>query len=419
MNLCPDFGVRWLFLDLNSYFASCEQQEFPDLRNEPVIVVPFDSNATCAIAASYEAKRLGIKTGTNVGDARSICPKLRVIPARHDVYRHYHEKVIEEVIKHTPIRKVWSIDELESPLSENHRTKEAAEGLALRIKEGLRRNVGECIRASIGLAPNSFLGKVATDMQKPNGLVTLEGHNMLDRLSTLSLRDLPGIGKNMEIRLKRGGIFTVRDLWNCDPKRARKVWGGVGGERFWYNLHGVEVPTLPTTRGMIGHSRVLDPEFRGHDAAYQIARRLTAKAVQRMRREGFMATGFSLSVKSVDRVRWGIDFRMPETDAVQEILTVLDHLWTGVGAYVPDRLLQVCVNLHGLIAITESTGDLFNQPTPEEIKRRPGIDQAIEKINKKHGAQTINFGMIPALRGAAIGTKIAFSRIPDSAEFEE
>ena len=232
MNLCPDFGVRWLFLDLNSYFASCEQQEFPDLRNEPVIVVPFDSNATCAIAASYEAKRLGIKTGTNVGDARSICPKLRVIPARHDVYRHYHEKVIEEVIKHTPIRKVWSIDELESPLSENHRTKEAAEGLALRIKEGLRRNVGECIRASIGLAPNSFLGKVATDMQKPNGLVTLEGHNMLDRLSTLSLRDLPGIGKNFGMLLNYTQVKSkitylvsptttttiVDDLLNMSPK---------------------------------------------------------------------------------------------------------------------------------------------------------------------------------------------------------
>lgn len=105
-------GLRWLYIDLNSYFASVEQQLDKRLRGRPVAIVPTETEATCAIAASYEAKALGIKTGTMIYEARKLCPDLITVPARHNAYVHYHHKIMEEIEKHIPITRKCSVDEV-------------------------------------------------------------------------------------------------------------------------------------------------------------------------------------------------------------------------------------------------------------------------------------------------------------------
>lgn len=429
MNLIPETGVKYMFLDLNSFFASCEQQDFPDLRGEPVIVVPCDSDYTCAIAASYEAKAYGVKTGTKVHEAKRIIgKKLRIVPARHKAYRQFHDMVIAEVVKYTPIRKVWSIDEFDSRVMPRHQTREGAEALGQQIKKGLRENIGPWIRASIGFAPNSYLGKIATDLQKPDGLVILEGKDLPHALNGLTLRDLCGIGYNMEKRLHRAGVHSVMDLWNCSPKQARAIWHSVGGERFWYNLRGVVIPETETERNCIGHSRVLDTHLRDAASAFQVMRRLVAKAVQRMRREGFMTCHLSLSIRTVRDEKWGIDLRIPQSDDVRDILHFFESLWhQGILPRLKDRIKHVAIMLSSLIETEFATDDLFQKLEREERKdalaiRRTAptpIETIMEKINEKFGPQSINLGMIPELNGAAIGTKIAFSRVPDIAEFGE
>ena len=165
---------KWLFLDLNSYFASVEVQERPELRGKPVAIVPMPTDYTVAIAANYAAKAYGVKTGTPILEAKRLCPDLCCVLARHDLYVRYHHRILAEVIKHIPINKVCSIDELSSRLPPRQQNRIEAEAVARRIKEGLRKHLGEAITCSIGIAPNSFLAKVATDMQKPDGLVVLE-----------------------------------------------------------------------------------------------------------------------------------------------------------------------------------------------------------------------------------------------------
>lgn len=279
--------LKWLFLDLNSYFASVEQQENPALRGKPVAVVPMDTPHTCAIAASYEAKAYGIKTGTIIRDAKRMCPGLICVQARHDKYVTYHHRILEEVIKHTPINKIWSIDEFDSRLPPAKRNEKSAREIAMRIKHGIWNNIGPAISCSIGVAPNTLLGKIASDMEKPDGLVILKPEDLPGRLLDLKLTAIPGIGLNMERRLHRGGITSMEQLWNTSPKQARKIWGSVQGERFWYWLHGYDFPPLETSRSVIGHSRVLDPAMRAPDPARQMARRLLTKAVRRMRRQDF------------------------------------------------------------------------------------------------------------------------------------
>lgn len=421
----PPRGVRWLFLDLNSYFASCEQQVQPHLRGKPVAVVPMPTDTTCAIAASIEAKLYGIKTGTNIREAREMCPDLHCVLARHDLYVRYHHQVIEEVARHTPIGKVWSIDELASRLLPLKQSVTEAAALAHRIKAGLKKNVGECIRCSIGLAPNAWLAKVATDMKKPDGLVVLEAANLPGPLLDLELQDLCGIGPNMAARLNRSGIWTVQQLWDTSPKQMRAIWKSVEGERFWYRLHGYDVPDLETGKSVVGHSRVLDFESRRPDVARDVCRRLTVKACQRLRRYDMYATQFYLSVRLCDGRRWAHDVRLSPANDTLTFVRLTHALWDMMTeAVLPDRIQKVSITLMGLQDGIETTGDLFEtvqrpaRPAPASVRGR-ALSEAMDRISKTYGAHAVHFGVQPKTQAGFVGTKIAFSRVPELAEFSD
>lgn len=416
----PDLhGVRWLFLDLNSYFASCEQQESPALRGRPVAVIPTPTDATCAIAASYEAKAYGIKTGTPIWEAKQRCPALVCVLARHDVYVRYHHLVIEEVARHTPVGKIWSIDEMASKLLPTKGSVAEATALAQRIKDGLRRNVGECIRASIGLAPNSYLGKVASDMQKPDGLIVLEGTNLQERMLTLCLRDLPGIGHNMEVRLNRAGIWTMKQLWDVTAKQMRGLWRGVEGERFWYRLHGYDVPDLPTSKSVIGHSRVLDPDSRRPDVAMTVCRRLIVKTCQRLRKSNMFATHFYLSVNLSDGRRWEHDIKLAPACDTLTFLRLTHELWAAMATQMqPVAVKKISVCVSGLQEVAETTGDLFAPIVPRKPKS-DALSKAMDEIARDYGPDILHFGVHPRTQAGYVGTKIAFTRVPEMDEFTE
>jgi DNA polymerase-4 len=109
-------SLRWLYVDFNSYFASVEQQLRPELRGQPIAVVPVETDSTCAIAASYEAKAFGVKTGTPIYEAKRLCPGLTCVLARHERYVEFHHRLIEEIERHIPVTAVCSIDEVASRL---------------------------------------------------------------------------------------------------------------------------------------------------------------------------------------------------------------------------------------------------------------------------------------------------------------
>lgn len=417
-------SLKWLFLDLNSYFASVEQQENPALRGKPVAVVPMDTPHTCAIAASYEAKAYGVKTGTIIRDAKKMCPALRCVLARHNVYVDYHHRILDEVIKHVPINKVWSVDELSSRLPPRfHDNEDEIAKTVRKLKDGVARNVGEAIKFSVGIAPNSFLAKVATDMQKPDGFVILRPDDLPGPLFDLKLTDFPGINVNMLRRLNNAGVHSVEDLWNVSPKHARKIWGSVSGEKFWYNLRGFEIPEQQTKTSMLGHSRVLDPELRKPAPARLVARRLTIKAATRLRRQDFYATRFCLSARILDGPKWSAELQTSPSQDNFTFLNMLDDLWAAmIAGYNPHKLKKIAVTFHGLCKSGEITPDLFDassQSYEKLQKKNDAISNAMDSLNRKYGAETVNVGVSPQTRAGYVGTKIAFSRIPDREEFYE
>ena len=157
-------ALNWLFVDLNSYFASVEQEARPDLRGRPVGVVPMMADTTVCIAASYEAKAHGVKTGTVVADAKRMCPGLVLVEARHELYVDYHHRIVEAVESCLPVTAVLSIDEMACRLMGRERSLLAAMELGRRVKARIRETVGETLRSSVGLATNRYLAKVASYM---------------------------------------------------------------------------------------------------------------------------------------------------------------------------------------------------------------------------------------------------------------
>src|SRR5947209_1906793 len=197
---------------MNAYFASVEQQERPELRGKPVAVVPVQAETTACIAASYEAKRFGVRTGVRVSDARRLCPGIRLVAARPELYIATHHCIIAAVETCLPVTAVLSVDEMVCRLRGPDRHPEAAVNLARQVKEAIWRDAGRCLNCSAGLAPNRFLAKVAADMQKPDGLTVILPEELPGRLHGLRLTDLPGIAGRMERRLHAAGVTEVRQL---------------------------------------------------------------------------------------------------------------------------------------------------------------------------------------------------------------
>jgi nucleotidyltransferase/DNA polymerase involved in DNA repair len=211
-------AVQWLFLDLNAFFASCEQQEAPALRGKPVIVVQTLTDSAVAIAASYAAKAFGIKTGTIVNEARRLCPDVMPVQANHRLYTEYHERILAAVDTCLPVEKVMPIDEMACRLMGTERQVDVACTLALRVKRALREQVGECLTCSIGIAPNVFLGKVGSDLQKPDGLVVITHEDLPGILLGLDLQDIYGIGDDLaRLRTRRLALRDNRGLLRRAP----------------------------------------------------------------------------------------------------------------------------------------------------------------------------------------------------------
>ena len=287
-----------LFIDFNSYFASVEQQIKPELRNKPVGVLPVMADTTCCIAASYEAKAYGVRTGTMVSEAKKLCPGMLFVEANHKTYIQYHKRLVDTIDKKClPVDKVLSIDEMICSLIGNERKRENAINIALLIKKKIREEVGEYLRCSIGIAPNLFLAKMGTNMQKPDGLVVIDDEDLPQCLYKLEISDIYGVGRRMEVRLHRNGIYTMEDLSKADRNLMRKVWGGIEGERMYDQLRGKNVPRPLTHRSTIGHSHVLPPKLKSNASAYAVLHRLVQKAGMRLRHLGYYAGALGVAVR--------------------------------------------------------------------------------------------------------------------------
>ena len=415
--------LNWLYLDFNSYFATIEQQIKPKIRNKPIAIVSTITDTTCAIAASYEAKAYGIKTGTMIYEAKRLCPQLICIQANHQNYIKYHHKLLHEINRYIPVEIVASIDEVACKLTKGQRTKKNAICIAKSIKKGIARNVGDYIKCSIGFSSNRFLAKTASNLEKPDGLQILYPKEVPKKIKHLRLSELTGIGKRIEGRLFRSGIKSVDHLYELSPKHMRKIWGNVQGERFWYLIRGKEIAELKTKKQTIGHSHVLHPHWRFPKKSKQILYRLLIKAASRLRRTNYYTSKLSIILKIDNNKKIEGKAKFYQTCDNFTLLEKTEKIWTTLFSLHHPRIVKkISITLYGLKKYSEIQPNLFdnhNDKVISNIKRRESLSKTMDIINSRFGKDSIVIGSLPNQIIPFSGTKIAFTRIPDKKEFYE
>ncbi len=400
-------SVSALLVDFNSYFASCEQQARPELRGRPVGVVPMLADTTCLIAASVEAKKFGVKTLTMVSEAKQKIPDIVLIVARHDLYIDFHHKAVAAVDEIAPVRRVLSIDEMVCDLPAGYKTVDRARELSFAIKRHLAQKVGEYLKVSIGIAPNLFLAKLASDMQKPDGLVVLEEHDVPAKIAHLPLRALNGVGKNMETRLQKHGVHTIADLYSQTPDQLHTIWGGVGGLRFYKKLRGEEVEETHNEMGSISHSHVLPPALRDGENALAVLNRLTQKAAMRLRKACHTTAHIGIKVKFLNAPTWEAGARVQATQDTLTLIHTISTLWEKFPVRRRATPLQVAIVFGELVPEGAASGALFG----EDVGKKR-LNDAIDALNTRFGKHAAYFG--GAHRAIDHGKlAIAFNHIPD------
>jgi len=426
----PDLFTH-IHVDLNSFFASVEQQLHPEYRGKPVGVCGTMADTGALIAASYEAKALGIKTLTKVGEARRICPEIILVDGSHSVYAEYSHNIAKAVERVCPVAHTPSIDEMVCELMGRERNPPAARRIALDIKQAIRDDVGATLRCSIGMAPNRYLAKIASDMQKPDGLIGLLPSQLPRAIAHLELRDLPGVGARTEVRLNAKGIHTMVDLLALDRPGMHALWDSVWGDRLYHWLRGADTGDdgAPVDSGIqksLGHSHVLGPEHRTQQGAWAVAHKLLHKAAMRLRMEKFYTSSLAVTIKyslnreqaaaagkvkkhssGITQTGWGMEARFRPAQDTLSLLEALQGCWkqapTGPENQKP---FFVGVTLRNLIREGDMQTMLFEEPG-----NRNQLSATMDKLNLKYGHSTLHFaGMLPAREAAP--TRIAFTQIP-------
>ena len=408
-------ALRILMLDFDAYFTAAEQHLQPYLRGKPVIVTPVPRDAGCCIAVSYQARAFGIKTGTLVREARRLCPQVAVVQSRPRDYVRLHHQIREAIDRCLPIAEVGSIDEMVCRLGAGQRLPEQALRLAEQVKRSIATHVGHTLTCSVGLAPNRLIAKIATKINKPDGLTIIGKHELPTRLLHMELDDLPGIAEGMTARLHLHGIKTVHELCHASCAQLRQVWGGVVGERWWHALRGDEVYEPAHKRATMSHQHVIPWDQREDTQARAIAMRLLHKAGERARLNRYAPSRLVLSL-SLEGPRRddGRTERGPRFEAEAQLnadcndtvamTATLGELWSR---RPPGRVKQVCITLAGLGHENNATLPLF-----EAERRQSQLSTAIDRINARYGRHAVYFGAVHAVRDYRLGG-IAFRSIPE------
>jgi DNA polymerase-4 len=406
-------SLRYLFIDFDSFFASVEQQFQPHLRGKPVAVVPsLGVDTTCCIAASYEAKARGVKTGTGVREARFLCPGIQFVQGDHARYIETHNKIHKIIHEIIYVDAVLSIDEMFGRLPPHWQPPAVARAKALEVKAALKAHIGPYIGASIGLAPNRFLAKLASKLEKPDGLTTLDFDELPDKLYRFELEDITGIGRRMQERLRTARITTMEELCDAPRHTLHRIWKSVEGDRMWYALRGIEMSQAETsTRQTIGHSHVLPPRLRSFHGAHATLHRMLQKAVRRLRAMDTFTAHLDVQVKFGFELCWQAKARCFPTQDNVTLGRLLNDLWEQHPHDVPEPT-KVGITFTHLTHADSHTPSLFPE---DNHPRRMQLQHAMDAINKKHGGRSLYYADADEAQRSkeAAPMRISFTHIPD------
>ncbi len=390
-----------MHIDINSCFASVEQLYNPALIGKPVAVAAYATEKGCILAASREAKKFGVKTGMRVFEGKRICPQLVVLESDPPKYRAVHQKLKKILLDYTEKPVAKSIDEFVLELNGYPGFRVGMINTAHEIKSRIKRKIGACLTVSIGISTNRYLAKVASDLQKPDGLVEINQDNFLEIFGKMKLTDLSGIKKRNAMRLCRVGIKNVIELYNAPVSRLKAAFHGIFGHYWFLRIHGFEVDDKSSEQKSFGAQYVLPKAARDTKEILAVLQKLVEKMGKRLREAGKQAKGIHLAVLYVDH-SW---FHHGETleshiFSSQDFFKKAQDLLT---AFPQKPIREIAVSCFNVARMQNLQGELFNN-----VERKNRLVIALDKINKKFGDYFIIPARILLCDKKAVPDRIAF-----------
>ena len=398
-----------LHIDLNSCFATIEQQANPKLRGKPIAVAAYTTGAGCIVAPSIEAKKLGIKVGMRVKDGKMLCRDLIVLPPDPNKYRNVHVSLRKVLSDYTDIITPKSIDEFVLDLEGSPSFPKGMVKIGAEIKKRIKDEIGEWLTVSIGIAPNRFLAKLAAGLHKPDGLDVIDSHNYLDIYSKLTLMDLHGIKSRNTVRLNNMEIFTVMDFFNASVPTLKGAFESILGYYWYLRLKGWEIDDVVFDRHSYGNSYALPKALVTPEELAPILRKLVEKTGMRLRQAGYRARGVHLAIVYRDFSYW------------HKGVTLQEHIFDSRDIYkVVFRLLLQSPYRKTVRELAESVFELRKSENSqlslfEDISKKEKLVKAVDEVNARWG----NFVITPA---SMLGTenvvidRIAFGGIKELEE---
>lgn len=375
-----------MHIDLNSCFATVEQQARPMLRGRPVVIVNRRTEHTMIVTASYEAKALGISLGMSVKEARKLAPDLVALESDPPKYRYVYRKLMEIMKRYSAHITMKSIDE---GIIDFHQTTQDVRSrdmvdIGYELKQALKDEVGIWMRCNVGIAPNRFLAKTAAGLHKPDGLDVIDHTNLRDTLATLTLTDLTGIAGRNEARLNKVGIYTPIEFIDADPVTLQKmVFKSINGIYWHQRLRGWEVDDISHDVKTVGRQYVLEAFDLSRTQILQRLHHLCESVGHRMRSQDRAARGILVFAKSRERGYWHRRHMCPlPFFSNQAIYAQAAMLF----AEAPDDLTKIGITCYELEENTNDQLSLFG----DQLAREQHVTDAIDEINKRFGDRTIH-----------------------------
>ena len=374
-----------MHIDINSCFATIEQQLNPTLRGRPIAVAAYPTASGCILAPSREAKKLGVKTGMRVRDGKKLCPELIILTPHPNAYRQVHLQFRKLISNYTAEFDPKSIDEFvlkltDYPILRDHTMGEVAKEIKKRIKS----DIGEWITVSIGIASNRFLAKVASGLHKPDGLDEITKDNYMTVFSNLKLTDLCGIKTRSAIRLAVMGIYSAADFYNAPLWKLKAAFASVAGYYWYLRLKGYEIDDFDTVRKSFGNSYAFPKPLTTPEEISPILSKLVEKMGFRLREVGYKAKGVHLAISFRDGSFWH------QGALAAKILYDSRDFYKE--AY---RLLLKCPQLKpvrdmSVTAFGLLKADFIQLNLFEDVEKREKLVNSTDKINNRWGNFTIS-----------------------------
>ncbi len=403
-----------MHIDLDSCFATIEQQANPLLRGKPLVVAAYSTPNGCVLSPSIEAKRYGIKTGMPVRDARLLCGNIIVRTPDPPKYRDVHTKFKKIFNDYSPNVSPRSIDEAIIDFANTPALIRGLESIGQEIKRRMRREIGEWISCSIGISTNRFLAKMGAGLNKPDGLTLITADNLLAIYDRIGLTDLYGINTRNQARLNVHGIFTPRQFLDATEEILRqRVFKGIVGYYWYLRLRGWEIDAVEWGRKSYGQEYSLGKQTGDPEELSRILLKLCEKMGRRLRKAGYAAQGIHVACVYTDFTHWHQGRKLSQSmyttaELFKKAQWVLNQQpeWK--------KVRKLAVSCYDLVASASSQMDLFDAAAD---KRRLAAD-AMDKINDKYG----EFVITPALMldmGDTVLDRIAFGNVKELEDLYE